>query len=66
MKLSDKKIQSIQNIVAIELAITEAIDTVCKSKNYQVTYVEINTALTNRLSRNLKQELDDYCNEEEE
>jgi hypothetical protein len=66
MKLSDKKIQSIQNIVAIELAITEAIDTVCKSKNYQVTYVEINTALTNRLSRNLKQELDDHCKEEEE
>jgi hypothetical protein len=66
MQLSDKKIQSIQNLVAIELAITDAIDTVCKSKNYQVTYVEINTALTNRLSRNLKHELDDYCKEEEE
>lgn len=66
MALTAKEIQSKRIIAELELKITNAIDDICSKYDYKVTYSEINKALTERLSRNLKQELDDYYKEEEE
>ena len=46
-----------KNISKLNIAITTAIDGICKENNYQITYAEINSALIDTLKSNLGYEL---------
>ena len=57
MEINKKQQEVRKNINKINIAITEAIDEICKQDNYQITYAEINSALTDTLRSNLGYEL---------
>jgi 2-phospho-L-lactate guanylyltransferase (CobY/MobA/RfbA family) len=57
MKLNKKQQEVRKNISKLNTAITTAIDEICKENNYQITYAEINSALTDTLRSNLGYEL---------
>lgn len=65
MGLSTEQIESKKTIAKIKANILEAIDQVCKEKKYQLTYAEINSALTDVLKSNLNHELNDYYKEKD-
>ena len=49
MKQNKKQQEVRKNISKLNTAITTAIDEICKESNYQITYAEINSALTDTL-----------------
>lgn len=55
--ITDKEIQLKKNVSKIRWSITEAIDKVCQEQNYEVTYLEINMALSEVLRSNLGYEM---------
>lgn len=57
MKINKKQQEVRENINKINIAITSAIDKVCEESNYEITYAEINSALTYTLKSNLDYEL---------
>jgi len=57
MKLNKKQQKVSENIAKLNTAINTAIDGICKESDFQITYAEINSALTDRLKRNLDYEL---------
>jgi hypothetical protein len=57
MKLNKKQQEVRKNIGDLQNAIIVAIDKLCEESNYQITYAEINTALTDTLRSNLGYEL---------
>lgn len=57
MEINKKQQEVRKNINKLNIAITEAIDEICKQNNYQITYAEINSALTDTLRSNLGYEL---------
>lgn len=57
MEINKKQQEVRKNINKLNIAITEAIDEICKQDNYQITYAEINSALTDTLRSNLGYEL---------
>lgn len=59
MKLNEKQQEVIKNINGLNIAIINAIDVICKESSYQITYAEINAALTDTLRNNLGYELKD-------
>lgn len=67
MELNKKQQEVRKNINKLNNAITEAIDKICEESDYQITYAEINSALTDILRSNLGYELREmWQNEEEE
>lgn len=62
-KVSHSRQEHRIRVTKLEIAIQEAIDKVCDDYEYQVTYNEINTALTRALSSNLGFESKDYFEE---
>ena len=57
MKLNEKQQEVRRNINKLNIAITKSIDEICKESDYQITYAEINSALTDTLKSNLGYEL---------
>ena len=57
MKQNKKQQEVRKNISKLNTAITTAIDEICKESNYQITYAEINSALTDTLRSNLGYEM---------
>ena len=57
MELNKKQQQVRKNINKLNITITEAIDKICEESNYEITYAEINSALTDTLRSNLGYEL---------
>lgn len=57
MEINKKQQEVRKNINKLNIAITEAIDEICKQSDYQITYAEINSALTDTLRSNLGYEL---------
>ncbi|WP_338761867.1 hypothetical protein WAF17_16430 [Bernardetia sp. ABR2-2B] len=52
MAITDKEIEVKCNIQSLHYRILEAIDFFCKEKNNEITYVEIDAALIEVLSKN--------------
>lgn len=59
MEINKKQQEVRKNINKLNIAITDAIDEICKQSDYQITYAEINSALTDTLKSNLGYELRD-------
>tara|TARA_X000001382_G_scaffold25412_2_gene15976 strand:+ start:614 stop:826 length:213 start_codon:yes stop_codon:yes gene_type:complete len=57
MEINEKQQRVRKNINKLNFAITEAIDEICEQNDYQITYAEINSALTDTLRSNLGYEL---------
>ena len=57
MELNKKQQEVRKNISKVNVAITEAINKICEESNYEITYAEINSALTDTLRSNLGYEL---------
>ena len=66
MKLNEKQQEVRKNINKLNIAITKAIDEICKESNYQITYTEINSALTDALRSNLGYELKEMWQTDED
>lgn len=57
MELNKKQQEVRKNINKLNNAITDAIDKICEESNYEITYAEINSALTDTIRSNLGYEL---------
>ncbi len=66
MKLNEKQQEVRRNISELNNAITEAIDKICQEHDYEITYAEINSALTDRLRSNLGYELREMWKKDDE
>ena len=66
MKLNKKQQEVRKNIGNLQSVITDAIDKLCEESNYQITYAEINAALTDTLRSNLGYELKEMWQKEQE
>jgi hypothetical protein len=66
MKLNKKQQEVRKNISKLNIAITTAIDEICKENDYQITYAEINSALTNILKSSLGYELREMWQKDED
>jgi len=66
MKISQKQQEVRKNISKLNTKILEAIDEVCRESDYQITYAEINSALTDRLKSNLGYELKEMWKADED
>ena len=65
MKLNKKQQEVRKNINKLNIAITKAIDKICEESSYEITYAEINSALTDTLRSNLGYELREMWNKDE-
>ena len=65
MEMNKKRQDVRKNINKLNIAITEAIDKICEESNYEITYAEINSALTDTLRSNLGYELKEMWNKDE-
>jgi len=65
MKLNKKQQEVRKNIRNLQNAITDSIDKLCEESDYQITYVEINAALTDTLRNNLGYELKEMWQKEQ-
>lgn len=65
MELNKKQQEVRKNINKLNIAITDAVDTIYEESNYQITYAEINTALTDTLRSNLGYELREMWQKDE-
>lgn len=65
MELNKKQQEVRKNINKLNIAITEAIDKICEESNYEITYSEINSALTDTLKSNLGYELREMWKKDE-
>ena len=57
MKINKKQQKVKENINLLNEGITDIINEICKEADYKITYAEINTALSDVISNNLKHEL---------
>ncbi len=57
MKINKKQQEVKRNINKLNMAIGEAIDKICEDSGYEISYSEINSALTDTLRSNLGYEL---------
>ena len=65
MELNKKQQEVRKNINKLNNAIIGAIDKICEESDYQITYAEINTALTDTLRSNLGYELREMWQKDE-
>jgi len=65
MKINKKQQEVRKNIGNIQNAVTDAIDKLCEESNYQITYAEINAALSDTLRSNLGYELKEMWQKEQ-
>jgi hypothetical protein len=57
MKLPDNYMKIQKRITELEIAIQDGIDKICERDNFEVTYAEINCAVTKILQRNIGYEV---------
>lgn len=66
MKINKKQAEVRKNINKLKFIINEGIDKFCEEHDYQITYAEINSALSDVMRSNLGYELKELWKKENE